>query len=466
MSAPAEPRRRSLTTALTWWFALALLTLYGLAASLVWVHTSIRARQYAELTLKTEAETLAVFVGSTGRMDAPELQAAENEPIPMWLRVVRNGRVVASTPGTPKVTVSPALPRGGEVVSAYQPAATSLLVVRHAVGNALSDTVVEAIGSLVPLARQQRRLGGGLLLLGVVVIPLAAGGGSLLARRALRPVRALVDDIQTIDPDHPGHRLAFPPTGASEIALLASAFNGLLARLEGSLEGMRRFTADASHEIRNPLSVMRTGLEVALRRERTPAEYQTVLRENLQEITRLQAVLDGLLALARDVRGTEESIQRGHVDLSGLVADTVATFVTAAQERNVTIHARVEPGLVVDGDERLLRLVIFNLVDNALKHSPDGERVHLEATAADGQARLLVSDHGPGVDAGDRQRVFERFFRGASESGIGGLGLSVVRWASELHGGAVRLLDSAGGATFEVCLPLDQPASRTSRTVT
>jgi two-component system OmpR family sensor kinase len=446
----------SLVARLAWWFAASLLALYGIPATLVYLYASVQARQYAVLTLKTEAEALAAYVAGTGSFDAPELAESEEAPIPMWLRVTQGNRILAQTPGTPRVPAATELTEDSQVVSVLFPQSTpAYVVVRHQVGGGRVDMYVEAIGSMEPLLRDKRRLGLELLLIGLVLIPLAALGGRALAQRALRPIGNLVTEIRRLDPARLEGRLQLQEGVVEEVAVLSRSFNALLGRLEESVERMRRFTADASHEIRNPLSVLRTGIEISLRRERSAPEYQELLRENLQEIERLQTVVEGILLLARGVPGHEIRIARDPVDLPEVVRATAASFTASAAERGVRIETEVEPGLVVPGDAGLLRLVVFNLVDNALRHSPAGEAVRVEARGRDGGASILVADRGPGVRDEDRERVFERFFRGgpASGRGVGGIGLSVVRWIAEAHGGGAHLLDTASGAAFEVVLP-------------
>lgn len=447
-------RRSSLKASLGWWFAGALLLLYGSAATMGWLYASATERQFAVLTLKTETESLAAYVAESLRLDAPELREPEDAPIRMWFRVLRAGKVVASTPGTPDV--APDLSDPDKVVSvAFRDDPAPFVVVRHAVAGP-SGVTVEAVGSLAPIVHRERVLAAGLLLAGFVVIPFAVLGGRALAGRALRPVDDLVREIRGLDTTRLDERLALPDGTTSEIAVLAGAFNDLLERLEGTLEGMRRFTADASHEIRNPLSVLRAGLEIALRRERTPEEYRLLLRENLQEIERLHAVVESILALARSVPGTPYAIAHARVDLSAIVESTRRGFETVAAERGVAWRLGIEPEILVDGDERLLRLAAFNLIDNALKHTPDGEWVRVEVARRDAFARVVVADGGPGVAEKDRPFVFQRFFRGEAgekKGGVGGLGLSVVRWVADLHRGSALLLDEGPGATFAFEVP-------------
>jgi signal transduction histidine kinase len=440
------------------WFALSLLALYGVVATAIWATSRTSARQVAELTLETEAETVGGYIALTGRLDAPEFLAAELEPFPLWLRAFDGEELVAATPGAPDLPWG--APRGTqEVLYLRAPGGREpFLVVRHSLAARAPKhrraTAIEAIGDIEPLRALERRLVFGLLGLGVVIIPLAAWGGRQLARRALAPVGRLVSDIRRLEPDRLERRLEVPARTVEEVELLAGSFNELLARLEMSVAAMRRFTADASHEIRNPLSVMRTGIEVSLRRDRPISEYQRLLRENLDEIERLQSILDGLLALARAEPASAPSEPRESVDFGQLVRETTARFVAAAGERGVELRLELEPGLVVPGDAGLLRLVPFNLLHNALKHGPAGEPIDVEARRVDAAVVLRVTDHGRGIPPAERERIFERYVRLSEDAqGVGGVGLSVVRWVAESHGGRVRVVDSERGARFEVSLP-------------
>jgi signal transduction histidine kinase len=449
---------RSLKFAFTWWFAGTLVVLYGVVATAAALDAAADARRDVAQALKGEAETVATYVAATGRLDAPELAAPEHDPVTLWLRVLRGRRVVAATPGFPPIPIEAPSPAGQQQTTAARLAGGGgFLVVQHPVGGLGQGLTVEAAGSTAPLLATRRRVNGGLLLVGLVVIPIAAFGGRLLAAWALAPVDSLVAAIRTVDPERMGQRLTVPAGSAAEVAALAGAFDDLLDRLQASIESTRRFTADASHELRNPLSVLRTGLEVALRRPRPAEEYRDLLRRSLEEIQRVQTVVEGLLALARDAPGQLEPLEPQPVDLSDLVAQTAAAFAAVAGEAQVTIEQSVPTGLTVPGDPALLRLLVFNLLDNAIRHSPEGGAVALRAEEREDGVRLLVEDGGPGVAAADRERLFGRFYRAgrSPDGGVGGLGLSVVRWVAERHGGLVRLLDRERGAAFEVLLPAE-----------
>jgi signal transduction histidine kinase len=454
---------RSLRAAFTWWFAATLIVLYGVVATAVWLYSRTSDQHYAILTLKAEGEAVAGYLAATGRLDAPEFTGRETAPFPIWFRLWQGAEILAETPGAPASAARHPGPTTDELRTAWSPSIKGPYVsVYHAVGGPLQGAILEVTAPTASVLRADRRLGMALALGGIIVIPLAALGGRLLAQRALRPVDGLVRRIRSLDSARLSDRLAVPPGTVEEVAILASAFDDLLDALERNVDTMRRFTADASHEIRNPLSVLRLGLEVALRRPRDVAEYRHVIHENLQEIERLQAVLEGLLTLAREVPGAPHPIVSAPVDLSELVARTADTFATAAAERRIRVDRDIEPDLEVRGDAHLLRLVAFNLLDNALKHSPPDATVRVALAGRDNAAHLRVADQGPGVAPENRERLFRRYSRAVrpGESGVGGLGLSVVAWVAERHGGRVQLLDTARGAEFEVTLPGLAPNAR------
>jgi signal transduction histidine kinase len=432
--------------------------LYAVASALVLAIDARNNRGQLEVLLYAQAESLASYYASSRRLDFPELGTLEKDtPFPVWLRVIKQGKVLAATPGLPRLRVVRRGKKDYGRIEVWRPErGPRLAVVSHEIWNE-PGTEVEAFSSLQLLARRERDLLFALGSAGLVLIPLAALAGRLLAARALKPVDTLVASISALDSDRLEQRLA-APGAVAEIALLTDEFNRLLDRLEESVEAMRRFTADASHELRTPISILRTGLEVTLRKERTAAEYREVMRENLEEIERVQRIVEALLTLARTQRGDTREIRREPVDLSAVVDRAVASLRPLAEERSVGLDAQTAPGLQVEGDPDQLRLLVVNLLDNAVKFTPPGRRIHLRLENQPDRARLEVRDEGPGVAAEDRPFIFDRFYRAPTTrptgSATGGLGLAVVRWVAERHGGEVRLLGTEGpGATFEVLLP-------------
>jgi heavy metal sensor kinase len=432
--------------------------LYAVAAALVLILDARTNRNQLEVLLYTQAKSLAGYYASTRRLDYPELTAVDQETLfPVWLRVVRQGRVLASTPGLQDLGTGHREKKDYGHLEIWTPEhGRRLVMVAHGVWNE-PGTEVEAFSSLHLLNQRERDLAYALALAGLLLIPLAALAGRLLAARALQPVDALVSGIGALDSNRLDQRLA-APGAVAEIAQLTDEFNRLLARLEESVETMRRFTADASHELRTPISILRTGLEVTLRKERTAEEYRELLKENLEEIERIQRIVEALLTLARSQRGDEAESRRETVDFSSLVAGAVATIRPLARERNLTLEGTTAPEIQIQGDPDQLRLMVLNLLDNAVKFTPSGGSIQVHLEALDGKARLEVRDDGPGIAEEDRPFIFDRFYRSrttrATGSVSGGLGLSLVRWVAERHGGTVRLMEGAGrGAGFEVVVP-------------
>jgi heavy metal sensor kinase len=432
--------------------------LYAVASALVLIIDARNSRSQMEVLLYAQAESLASYYASSHRLDYPELTTVEKETsFPVWLRIIRQGKVIAATPGLPSLPIKHREKNDYGRLEIWTPRhGRRMAVVSHEIWNE-PGTEVEAFSSLHLLAQRERDLLFALGLASLFLLPLAALAGRLLGAQALKPVDALVESISSLDSDRLDQRLA-APGAVAEIARLTDEFNRLLGRLEESVEAMRRFTADASHELRTPISILRTGLEVTLRKDRTTAEYRQVMQENLEEIERVQRIVEALLTLARMHRGDSREVRRQTVDWTAVVEGALATIRPLAGERGLTLEGRIEPGLHVLGDADQLHLLVLNLLDNAVKFTPPGRRIRVVLEEQPGHARLEVHDEGPGVAAEDRPFIFDRFYRArttrATGSATGGLGLSVVRWVAERHGGEVRLLESEGpGATFEVVLP-------------
>jgi two-component system heavy metal sensor histidine kinase CusS len=272
----------------------------------------------------------------------------------------------------------------------------------------------------------------------------AVAAGSLLSRRAVGPLREARD--QALRARASELDLSLPLDGnGDEWDGLASAINALLRDGRASLERIRRFTADAAHELRSPLAAMLGEADVVLRRERTPAQLREALAGMRAEAARLAHVVDGLLLLARaDAQALARRAEP--VDLSALAAQ-------AARRAGAAIEV-VDQGARIIADPALVSRALDNLIDNALRHGKLPVQV---AVLTDGKSAVVrVEDHGPGVPPALASVLFERFRRGEqapSEEGSG-LGLSIARTIAELHGGSLALVPAASGAVFELRLPL------------
>ncbi|HSB72344.1 MAG TPA: ATP-binding protein [Candidatus Methylomirabilis sp.] len=300
---------------------------------------------------------------------------------------------------------------------------------------------------------------GRLLFLGGAVAILCAVTliGAFLAQGALRPIDRIVAKARRIGESNLRERLPAPGT-SDELGRLVTTLNEMLDRIERSFESQRRFTADASHEMRSPLSRLRSEIEVALRRPRALPEYEEVLRSALEEVERLSRLTEELLILARLDAG-EAVPPATAVSLIPLVEEELMRLKPEADARHVGLVLEGAPGPAVNAAPESLRLIVANLLHNAVKFSPPGGRVAVRVLAEAGQAVLAVSDAGPGIPPEDLSRVFERFYRAsASRSpdipGVG-LGLAITRAIVETHRGSIAVESPPGaGATFTVRLPL------------
>ncbi len=315
---------------------------------------------------------------------------------------------------------------------------------------------LELTGFEWSLHQELHRLGW-LLTLGVLLgVGLALGAGWWLARRTLRPVSTMTEAAGRMGARNLSARLPADFGPRDELTELAETFNGLLHRLEGSVERERRFTANAAHELLTPLATLRSEAEVALRRERDPEAYRDALRRLLLDVERMTATVRGLLQLARADTLAKNAADR--LDLSALVEDRLARVRPQAEAHGLALHAEIAPGVALSAQASPLAEVVDNLLSNAVKYTPPGGRIDLRLAHGDGAARLTVRDTGAGF-AGNADRLFDRFYRSddaAVQARPGsGLGLAIVRAIVEGYGGEVDAQsDGLGhGATFEVRLP-------------
>jgi heavy metal sensor kinase len=299
-----------------------------------------------------------------------------------------------------------------------------------------------------------RRLEALLIVAGPAALLAAGAGGWWLARRALRPVARMTDEAAEIGMHRLDERIDVPET-SDEVARLAETLNAMLDRLEQGVEERRRFTADASHELRSPLAVMAAEIDVALRSPDLQPEAREVLTSAREEVDRMSATVEDLLTLARIDEGRLDLV-RAPVDLRSLADSVAGKFATVAERRGIRLESGGDE-VVVPGDRERLEQVVSNLVDNAMKFSGPGSAVRLQTWRDGGEAGLVVADGGPGIPPDQLPRVFDRFYRvdpARSRNGGGsGLGLAICREIVEAHGGRLRATSTLGaGSTFTISL--------------
>lgn len=297
-----------------------------------------------------------------------------------------------------------------------------------------------------------------------LIIPLgvlmAGIGGYFLARNALAPVVSMSRQASTIDAKNLHDRLAVA-NPRDELGLLAGSFNELLDRLAASIEQQRRFMADASHELRTPVAILRGEADVSLSQpDRPPAEYRESLMVLRDAAKGLGEIVEDLFTLARADAGTYP-ILKMRFYLDELLSDCVRSARTLASAKSIRLELKTSTDFLIEADESLIRRLFLNLIDNAIKFTPAGGAVVLSAARESNEYRVAVEDSGCGIPEAMQDRVFERFFRAdqartrSDDSVVGaGLGLAISRWIAESHSGRLILKSSSpNGTVFWVTLP-------------
>ena len=393
-------------------------------------------------TLASEADTAAVLFPDELQEMKGDSAAAAREVIGE-LKV--HGDFVTIGEGTHVMAASPQ--------SAPGPRGRSAIRTIQAGGHTFQIAVFASLDAIDAELAVVRRA---ILIALPLILALAGLGGYALATRSLRPLGGMAEQARRITGSNLETRIEIH-SPAEELAVLVTSFNELLSRLDQSFDTMRRFVADASHELRTPISVIRGEADVALSQERSPAEYRESLTVVLDEARRLSRLVDDLLNLARADAG-HVTLQTHDFYLNELLADCCRSVQSLAHTRGLELECLPGNDLQFTGDEQLLRRLVINLLDNAIRYTPSAGKVtaSLEATAS--SVQLRVSDTGIGIAPTDAARIFERFYRAGEarsrQDGGFGLGLAIVRWIAESHRGSVTCTSELGrGSTFTVTLP-------------
>ncbi len=487
---------RSIRSILTLWYTVALtatVLAFGVTISLL-----ERRANLDELDdqLTGQVQLVAGLLAAEYRADPVILEASSDplftmlrlgiverlEPVPGWLIVVDSAahavygsaEVRRLTPGAGDSLRSRVFaiepPRGRDdqvftVTLDHVPVRWVARRVRSA-GPAIVGVAAGAPTRAIDLA--PARLVKSLLVVSPLIVLSALAVGWLLSSRALSPVRGMIDELEAISDGRSLHRRLAPGgPEPDELGRLANALNALLARLETSFGALRRFVADASHELKTPLMVMRAGVERALTDPVTAPQTMVPLEETLQEIQRTTELVDTLLTLARVDEGRME-LHKEPVDLVEVFHEAFETAQILGEDAGVTVALDVPEGpVVVDADSGRLRQLVMNLTENAVKYTLAGGSVWISLTVTARTATISIRDTGIGIAPGDVGRVFDRFWRAdqarsrtGDRPGIG-LGLSICKWIAEAHGGSIGLTSRPGrGSTFTVTLPRpEEPAA-------
>jgi heavy metal sensor kinase len=289
-----------------------------------------------------------------------------------------------------------------------------------------------------------------------VILTLALG--SWLVRGSLRPIASMNRAAQRISGTHLEERI--PTTGSGdELDQLANTLNEMMARIRRSVEHMQRFSANAAHELRTPLNALRSRLEVTLENDRSPDEYRKILGETAEQVALLSDSVHAMLRLAQSEAGLAPE-HRVPVPIAPLLEEVADFFGPLAEEQGLALELGAFDDATVSGEPAWLRQAVANLVDNAIRYTPEGGRIQLSAQRDDGAraVAIRVADTGPGIEAAEQERIFEPFHRVRGEHAAGpgaGLGLALAREIARAHGGDVSVESAPGeGSRFTVRLPL------------
>jgi heavy metal sensor kinase len=292
---------------------------------------------------------------------------------------------------------------------------------------------------------------------GIVIVILAAAGGYFIALKALKPVDDITRSARSIEETDLSKRIKV--RSKDELGRLAETLNEMINRMEKAFERQRQFTADASHELRTPLAVIEAESTLALEKSRSPDEYRESLESVTEEVNYMSSILEKLLMLARADAGKEQ-LNYSRVNLKDLITGIIPDIEMLSRDKGLRFEAKTAADLFVKGDRVKLKQLLLNLLDNAIKYTPQGT-ITLSLQQQEDQAVIAVADTGIGIDEEHLPRIFERFYRvdkarSRSEHGTG-LGLSIAKYIVEAHGGRIEVTSQPGqGSVFTTYLPLDQ----------
>lgn len=460
----------SLSFRLVTWYAGLLTLVFVLLGAL----TVLLLRQYLEANvLDTQArrarqiaDTLVASVNRTGESaigrEVADLYAPEENE--RYIRITGGDGHVVYVSGEPRdrsfnPSNVPALPVAHQVKPLRKvdlPGGSMLIAaLPYAVGD---KTYTVEVG--VSNARTEETVRQVLLMLVIglpIAVAVAVTGGFVLVRRALKPVDNLSQKAAAITQHNLSERLPVVRTG-DELERLSLSLNLMISRLEDAINSSKQFVADASHELRTPLAVLRGELENLAQDIELKPQTRETLGSALEEVDRLAEIVEGLLALSRLDTGETQSTWV-KFDLAELVATTADQMSLLAEDKHITLVCDSAARVVIEGDQARLKQVVVNLLDNAIKYTPNGGRINLAIAQEGGDAVLDIVDDGIGIPAEALPHVFKRFFRvdgsRSRDQGGAGIGLSIVKSICDAHGARVEVSSTPGqGSRFRIRQPL------------
>jgi heavy metal sensor kinase len=450
-------------TRLTAWYSLMLALSLGLFGGVAYLSMSHSIRATLDEELQQRLQAVREIINDNATAGVPALQDEFNELMKSEgegarLRVAyHDGAIIYASPGMQLETQPASAQDMSRQFRALIQGVPFLLLGQTVELKGVGYDIEVAASTQVfdrSLERFRRLLYGA----GPFFLVLVALGGFWLSRRALVPVDQIIHAARSIGARDFSRRLTVSRTG-DELERLADTLNEMLSRLEAAFQRVTQFTADASHELRTPVSLMRANAEIMLRKPRSDVEYRESLSRILDESERASRLIEQLLLLARADSGSAV-LEARRTDLNAAVQSACREANVLAEEKHLQFGWLVpDDPLKVWGDSTSLERLFMILLDNAVKYTASGGYVDVRLRSDDGFAVVDVRDTGAGIPADDIGRVFDRFYRAdparSRESGGTGLGLAIARWIVEAHGGQIRVESKLGaGSTFKIRIPL------------
>jgi len=454
-----EPRSIAAQLVLLFTLTATLLLFCGLGAFYWIVVRHAFAEDNAVLADKISGLS-ADFRESGPRIFGEELKARRaGDHAPYWIRILDSeGHTVTETAGMERFVPLSVFPPAQKSTSSiggskdYRTGAKlfSLVAVNEKTGG--QTYTIQVAQDRSSDEQLERRFGVLLIVMLAGSILASAIIAIAVTKHGLRPLAKMTRSLERIGPAHLNERVALAGW-PRELQPLATTFDAMLARLEDSFKRLSQFSADLAHELRTPVANIMGEAQVALTRERTPSEYREVIESTIAECERLSGIVDNLLFVAR-VDAARESIERKLIDARAAVEKIATFYQTLAEDRNVAIHCSGEGEIYVD--PALFERALGNLMDNALRFTPEGGTIQISITVKAAHSEVTVSDNGYGITPEHLPRVFDRFYRvDSSRSSDGaGLGLALVKSIIDLHGGSAKIESEVNrGTTVTLTFP-------------
>ena len=451
----------SIRLRLTLYWAIITAVILIVAGELILSSFSRELWRQLDRALMEEADTSAATLAQSAQTQADAIlrHLADEEDLGPGhrVRLTRDNEVILDS-GTEKTTPPTALPHNVSAPVLMEQSLRyrwALIPLSFGGRPAWLEDGVDAMPTIRAIDHLRRTL----LVLLPLIFAMSVAGGYLLSAWALSPINSIAGALSRIGYHELKDRLP-TPNNHDEARRLIEAINQLLARLEEASAAQHRFISEAAHELRTPLTVLRSGLEVTLRRPRTTEEHRIAMEEALHEVVRLCTTAEDLLALARIE--TTNGVNHSLVDIGELVDATGRKIKALAESRNQTLDIQTASGLTVQGSRSDLERVVLNLLDNAIKFSPKQGRIEIEALAEQQSVHIYVRDRGPGLAPDELSRIFDPFYRSSTADCVGsGLGLALCREIVRVHHGEISAINRPGGGfEVEVRLPLTHVSAR------